>query len=151
MEWLYALLAILAVLWLLGWRARLRSAARFPRWYNLERPGHVALLDEIRERYARVLADQSHEFVDCTFKPASLLPYPKEEIRKGLAVLLDFVEGRRDSTLLDKHIRAQATAQVLRGSLMQLETFLEVPAAELPRDPEANKQFGLRWLRHSEK
>jgi len=148
--WIYALVVVLLVAWLVAWRARLQSPGGFPRWYNLERPRHVALLDEIREGYATVLGDESHAFVDCTFKPAALLPYPKEEIRKALATLLDFVEGRRDSTLLDNQIRTQEISQVLRGSLMQLETFLEVSPAELPSEPEANEEFGLRWLRQSE-
>ena len=150
MEWIYAVVVLLAVLWLMGWRSRARQAG-FPHSYNLERPKHVAIIDEVRERYATAMADQSNEFADCMFKPADLLPYPKDEIRKALTALLDFAEGRRDSTLLDEHIRSPSIVQVLRGSLMQLETYLDVPAADIPHDPDANREFGLRWVQRREK
>ena len=150
MEWIYAVVVLLAVLWLMGWRSRARQAG-FPRSYNLERPKHVAIIDEVRERYATAMADQSNEFADCMFKPADLLPYPKNEIRKALTALLDFAEDRRNSTLLDERIRSPSIVQVLRGSLMQLETYLDVPAADIPHDPDANREFGLRWVQRREK
>lgn len=150
MEWIYAVVVVLVVLWLMGWRSRARRAG-FPRSYNLERPKHVAIIDEIRERYATTMADQSNEFADCMFKPADLLPYPKNEIRKALTALLDFAEGRRNSTLLDERIRSPSIVQVLRGSLMQLETYLDVPATGIPHDPDANREFGLRWVQRREK
>lgn len=83
-----------------------RAAIRhMPSSFDLNDPAHVVLVDEIREKYSAFLADGSHPYSQCMYRPSSLLPYPKEVIRRALTALLDFVEGRRNSNLLDEAIR----------------------------------------------
>lgn len=149
---LVALVVLLAALWIASWwvtRRALRRRAHAgaaPEWYSLENPDHVLRIDEIRRGYAKVLS-RGGEFADCVYKPAALLPYPKEEIRRALTALLDFAEGRRDSSRLDPAIRTPDVADTLRAALMQLNHFLDVPAEQIPREPRANTEFGLKRTR----
>jgi hypothetical protein len=88
MEWWIALVAVLTVVWLLS---RRRAQQRLtpmpiaqqliPHSYDLDNPEHVVRIDEIREAYANLLTHDESEFGNCTFKPASLLPYSRQEIR----------------------------------------------------------------------
>lgn len=114
--------------------------------FDLHDESDVRFIDRIREDFSRQLADESAPYADCWFKPAALLPHPKETIRQALNTLLDFVEGRRDSPYLDRRIRSPEVAQTLRACLALLERYLEVPEEDLPSDPEENRRAGLALL-----
>ena len=157
MEWLIALVVVLAVVWLLGRRAAQRRLAAMPvmpqlipHSYDLDNPEHVARIDEIREAFAQLLRHDESEFADCTFKPASLLPYSRRESAEALSAILDFAEGRTPSEHFDPIIRQPAVVTTLQAALVQLQTFLEVPPDEIPREHRANVEFGLRHRRASE-
>lgn len=154
MEWMLGIVVALALVWLISRRPRRKASAAAdlrsippPPWYNLENPTHVVLIDEIREKYAAVLAAGTGEFADLTFKPASSLPYPKEDIRRALSALLEYAKGERQSSLLDPQIRTAAVIGTLEACLVQLDTFLDVPPEDIPRDPRANLEYGLRQTR----
>ena len=156
MEWVIALVVALAIVWLLGRRAAQRSLAPMPTTpqliphsYDLDNPEHVVRIDEIREAYADLLTREEGEFADCTFKPASLLPYSRREIAEALSAILDYAEGRAQSQHFDPIVRQPAVVATLQAALVQLETFLEVPAEEIPRDSRANIEFGMRYRRRS--
>ncbi len=154
MEWVIAIVVVLTVVWLLGRRAARRRVARMrmisqliPHPYDLDNPEHVVRIDEIRERYAALLAHDESAFADCTFKPASLLPYSKQEIREALSAILDYAEGRAESSHFTPVIRQPAVVATLQAGLVQLESFLDVPPDDIPREHRANVEFGLRFLR----
>ena len=154
MEWLIALVVVLAAVWLLSRRTARRrlpptpvTPQLIPHPYDLDNPEHVVRIDEIREAYARLLAHDDSEFADCTFKPASLLPYPKREIAEALSAMLDYAEGRTSSKHFDPGVRQPVVVTTLQAALVQLEAFLEVSPSELPRDRRANIEFGLRHRR----
>ena len=78
------------------------------------------------------------------FRPASGLPYSKGDIETALIALLDFVEGRRESRLLDVAIRTPEEAEIIRTCLVLLDDFLDVPPEQLPTEPKANARVGFR-------
>jgi hypothetical protein len=151
MEWWIALVAVLTVVWLLS---RRRAQQRLtpmpiaqqliPHSYDLDNPEHVVRIDEIREAYANLLTHDESEFGNCTFKPASLLPYSRQEIAEALSAILDYAEGRASSDHFDPIIRQPTVVTTLQAALVQLETFLDVPPDEIPREQRANIEFGLR-------
>jgi hypothetical protein len=114
--------------------------------FDLENERHVRLIDRIREDYSRQLADETGPYAECWFKPAAILPHPKETIRQALNTLLDFVEGRRQSPYLDQAIRSREVASTIRACLAMLDRYLEIPEPELPTDPEENRRVGLAIL-----
>jgi hypothetical protein len=151
MEWWIALVVVLAVVWVLSRRAARRRLAPMPvtpqlipHSYDLDNPDHVVRIDEIREAYANLLSHDESEFADCTFKPASLLPYPKRDVAEALSAILDYAEGRTSSKHFDPIIRQPTVVTTLHAALVQLETFLDVPPGKIPREPRANIEFGLR-------
>jgi hypothetical protein len=156
MEWLIALIVVLAVVWMLSRRAATRRVVPtpdtpqlIPHSYDLENPEHVVRIDEIREAYADLLSHEEGDFADCTFKPASLLPYSRREIAEALSAILDYAEGRAQSKHFDPIVRQPTVVATLQAALVQLETFLEVPPDEIPREPRANIEFGMRHRRRS--
>ena len=118
-----------------------------PQRIDLDDVLHMAIIDDIRERYSAFVADESHPYAGCIYRPASVLPYPKATISGALGALLDFVEGRRDSSLLDDALRTADVAGTLQTSLSNLDDFLEVPAESLPTDPKQNLLVGERLSR----
>ena len=126
-------------------RAASELSGQDPRsgYFDLNNVAHIELLDEIRMAYATVLTDESHAYTGCMFRPAALLPYPKPLIRTALLALLDFAEGRRDSTLIDIGMRRLAMVYTIRNTLDHLDDFLDVPPEQLPTDPIENSAVGL--------
>lgn len=123
------------------------TAAALPAQIDLNDVLHVTIIDLIREKYSAVLADQSQPYAGCLYWPTSLLPYPKRDIKRALNALLDFVEGRRPSTLLDVSIRTPELAETLRIALIALDNFLDVPTENLPTNPQENALVGARLSR----
>lgn len=125
-------------------RLEQRTAARDqPVAFDLNDPADVALIDRIRAQYSALLTDESHPYSECMYRPAALLPYPKEVIRQALSALLDFVEGRRTSDLLSADLRDPEIADVIRVALNSLEEFVDVPPARLPTNPRENMRVGI--------
>lgn len=102
-------------------------------------------MDEIREKYGALLANEAGEFAGLVYRPVSLLPYPKEEIRKALTALLEYAQGLRESRHLHPRIRKPSVVDTLMASLLHLDTFLDVAADVIPREPQANVEFGVRY------
>ena len=127
-------------------RAASKLADQGPRsgYFDLNNVAHIKLLDDIRMAYGALLADESHAYTGCMYRPAELLPYPKPMIRAALLALLDFVEGRRDSTLIDIGMRRLDMADTIRNTLDILDDFLDVPPEQLPTDPIENSAVGLK-------
>jgi hypothetical protein len=155
-EWLIALVVVLSVVWMLSRRAAGRRVVPtpvtpqlIPHPYDLENPEHVVRIDEIKEAYADVLSHEEGDFAECTFKPASLLPYSKREIAQALSAILDYAEGRAQSKHFDPILRQATVIATLQAALVQLEAFLEAPPDEIPREPKANIEFGMRHRRSS--
>lgn len=123
------------------------TAAALPAQIDLNDVLHVTIIDLIREKYSSLLADQAQPYAGCPYRPASLLPYPKDDIRRALNALLDFVEGRRPSTLLDVSIRTPELAETLRIALITLDDFLDLPTESLPTKPQENALVGARLSR----
>lgn len=119
-------------------------APALPPQIDLEDILHVAIIQEIRQKYGALLSDNSHPYAGCMYRPASLLPYPKATIRRALQALLDFVECRRESKFLDSALRTSEIAATLRTALVSLDDFLDVPAANLPTDARQNLLVGSR-------
>jgi hypothetical protein len=115
-----------------------------PSSFDLTDPFHVALLDEIRSAYGDHLSDGLGAYDGCVFRPASGLPYSKGDIETALAALLDFVEGRRESPLLDAAIRQPEAADNIKTALFFLDDFIDVPPEQLPTETNANLQVGFR-------
>ena len=131
------------------WRA-VQLQDHVPSSFDLSDPAHVALLDGIRSAYGNHLADGLGGYDGCMFRPASELPYAKGDIETALTALLDFVEGRRESRLLDAAIRQPGVAENIRTSLVLLDDFLDIPPDQLPTEPKANAREGFR-LREEER
>jgi len=106
---------------------------------------HMALVDEIRERYAAALRDQSGPFGACAFKPASALPFPKEAIAQSLQLLIDVGEGRASSEHLDSRSLTPDVVKTIDRCAQLLNTFLDVPPDQLPSDPDQNAKFGAQF------
>lgn len=124
--------------------SRSASAAPIPSRFDLDDVLHVTMIDDIREKYSALLADESHPYSQCMYRPASLLPYPKEAIRSALEALLDFIEGRRNSAFVEAGMRTPQAADTVRFTLHLLDDFLDVPAAQLPTQPHDNLRAGHR-------
>ena len=103
---------------------------------------HVRFAGVIWERYKTVLAEKSGPFARCQFKPQSLLPYPKRDIAKALAMLLDVGEGRVPCRFIQVRSIPPEAIDTMKGALERLDRFVDVPPGELPADPEANATFG---------
>lgn len=118
-----------------------------PLEFDLSDPSDVLLIDKIREQYSALLADESGPYAGCIYRPTVLLPYPKEVIRHALTTLLDFVEGHRDSDLLDPSIQRPEVSEMIRTALVSLEEFIDVAPQDLPTNPTENARVGLRLQR----
>ena len=118
-----------------------------PEDFDLDDPVHMALIDDIRTKYGELLGDETHPYAKCLYRPASLLPYPKEVIERALSTLCDLVEGRRSSDLLDPAIHQPEFADTIKSTLIHLDGFLEVPADCLPTDSMENMRVGHRLQR----
>lgn len=150
LKWfLFAVLAAVLVRWYRKSRAtgeptrQLHSVLQVPERFDLSRADHVLIVDTIRERYSEVLAANDGPYAGCIFKPTAMLPFPKEDIRRALAALLAFNEGRAQSPFLDVSLRSDAAADTIRSCLVLLDDFLEVDPAILPVEPHANAQAGF--------
>lgn len=119
-------------------------AAALPEEIDLNDVLHVAIIDDIREKYSLLLADDSHPYARCFYRPTSILPYPKAMVERALRSLLSFVEGREESAFLDSSFRSPEAAEVIRGSLACLDNFVDIPAESLPTDPQQNLLIGSR-------
>ena len=120
------------------------TSTEVPSSFDLSDPVHVVILDDIRSAYGQHLADDTNPYSSCMFQPASSLPYPKTDIRNAMTALLDFVEGRRESSLLDVGLRQPEVAETLKVALIRLDDFIDIPPADLPTDPMENIQVGFR-------
>lgn len=124
---------------------RSATAGTIPSRFDLDDVLHVTMIDVIREKYSVVLAGEGHPYAQCMYRPASLLPYPREAIKAALEALLDFIEGRRDSVCLEAGMRTPQAADTVRTALLSLDDFLDLPAAELPTEPNENLRAGLSF------
>jgi hypothetical protein len=129
------------------WFKRPPTRPPFPPRYNLDDPVHVLLLDEVVQEYAALLADESHGYAKCMYRPAELLPYPRGEIRKAVEAMLAYAEGRKSSRLLEPKAQCEELAQHLRTCLAYLDDYLEVPPEQLPRDALENARVGAQLRR----
>jgi hypothetical protein len=109
---------------------------------------HLQLVDDIRLRYGELLADGGSPFADCQFKPNAILPYPKQYIGRALRLLIDIAEARAKSVHLEPGVLSGEMVTTVKGCLVLLDSFLEVPPGDLPTDPDENAAFGSR-LRQS--
>src|SRR5713101_4748449 len=144
-----AFLAFAAIIWVttgfLRHAGSNRPLVALPATFDLDNPAHVAIIDDIRMKYATLLADQTHPYARCMYRPAAMLPFPKVAIKTALVSLLDFSEGRRPSRLLDQSLRTPDFARTLNSVLLRLDDFLEVPANSLPTEPTDNSVVGTRF------
>ena len=115
-----------------------------PTVFDLSNSAHIEVIKDIRQTYADTLQDETGPYARCMYRPSSLLPYPKPVIRAALTALLDFVEGRRASVLLDGSIRTAQVADHLEAALVHLDDFLDVAPEKLPTDPLENASIGLQ-------
>lgn len=129
---------------------RVADVEIIPSTFDLDDVLHVTMIDVIREKYSAVLAGEEHPYAQCIYRPASLLPYPKEAIRSALEALLDFIEGRRNSAFLETGMRTPRAAETVRTTLLVLDDFLDVPAAELPSEPYENMRVGLQFQKRTQ-
>jgi hypothetical protein len=79
--------------------AWLRTKPRFgdetpPEQLDPNEMQHLRFVDDVWERYGRVLAEQGAPHAACRFRPAATLPFPKDAIGRALDMLLDIGEGR---------------------------------------------------------
>jgi len=134
-----------------------RSNPAIPREYDLENPDHIAILTDVRAAYANELARTDGAYGKCMYKPAAVLPFPKDTIRTALTALLDFAVGRRTSGLLDPSLRSSEVVETIQTCLTLLDDYLELPAGELPTDHVENATAGeaflarLRWSAFAKK
>lgn len=110
--------------------------------FDLNNPEDIASIQRIKKAFADTLQDESSVYADCMYRPTAELPYSKPVIRGALTSLLDYVEGRRDSVLLDDGIRTAEAAKTIDSTLNLLEDFLEVSPERLPEDPKENLRAG---------
>lgn len=152
MLWLIGALTVVACLWL---ARHTRSRAVSSRGsalggitsFDLSAPIHVAALDEIRERYSSLLANDVGMYAGCLYRPASMLPYPKKQIREALSTLLTFVDGQAESPLLDADLRTPEASETIRKCILSLDDFLDIPEHDLPTDPMENVVVGTQFIR----
>ena len=107
---------------------------------------HVRLADVVRRRYAGTLANADHPHANCTFKPESLLPLPKDYVDKSLRFILDLGRGKIRSVVVEPGAISADDLEVVERSLQILQTFIDVPVNELPSDPEENERFGREYV-----
>jgi len=104
---------------------------------------HLRLAGDIWESYADLLADRDQPFAGCRFKPESMLPLPKTYVVQALEMLVALGEGSVGSI----HMRARAippdVVSSMRDAREQLDGFVDVPAHELPQDPEENARYAV--------
>ncbi len=115
-----------------------------PTAFDLNSRTHVEVIEDIRQKYADTLQDETGPYARCMYRPSSLLPYPKPVIRAALTALLDFVEGRRASALLDVGLRTAQVSDHIEAALVHLDDFLDVAPEKLPTDPSENASVGFQ-------
>lgn len=115
---------------------------RLPKQLDLTNREHAHLVDDIRERYSAVLMRQDGEFKGCLYRPATMLPYPAPDIERALQSLLSVAEGKVKSPYFPASIfGTEAAAETIGVCLLHLSEFIDVPAADLPREPAANSVY----------
>ena len=101
---------------------------------------HLSWVDAVQRKFGEVLADTTSPYAACRFKPAGLLPYPKDYIAIALQFVIDLGEG----TIRSPHVGALMPDVVasLKEGRKRLDDFLDIGPDELPKDPEENARFG---------
>jgi hypothetical protein len=104
---------------------------------------HVRFAGAVWEEYGQFLANDGGQYAGCRFRPQATLPFTKEGIAAALQLLLDIGEGRAACAFIDTRSIPAEALDSMRQALLRLADFLDVPAGELPTDPEDNEAFGV--------
>lgn len=107
--------------------------------FNLRRSADASRINAIIDGYSKVQGWPSGPHKDCVYRPASDLPFPKEEIRAALEALLQVAQGQatpcRD---LMGYFASDEAAEVIGSNLADLDSYVDIPADQLPTDPRQN-------------
>lgn len=113
-----------------------------PAELNPNEQKHLRLAGDIWERFGELLADDGLPYAGCRFRPESLLPFPKAYIAEALDMLVAVGEGRIQSVHIHSRSISPGVVEAMKQAREQLACYVDVPADELPRDPEANARYG---------
>lgn len=91
--------------------------------------------------------EEAGEFAECLYRPASDLPYPPEGIRRCCELLIRIADAEREE-FADRELLVQER-EALGLALFSLDYFLDMPAAEIPRQKLSDG--GLRGHYESQK
>ncbi len=102
-------------------------------------PAHVAFALSVVGDYDAT-RESSAAFADCLYRPVSDLPYPQLEIRRCCEFLIGIADDERAS-LSGDHSLLVNERDAIGFALFSLDYFLDLPAAEIPRQKLKNLAF----------
>lgn len=82
-------------------------------------------------------------FAECLYRPAADLPYPEQEIRRCCEFLIDIADSP-PASFAGNHELLAKERDALGIALFSLDYFLDLPAAEIPRQKMQNLAFARR-------
>lgn len=109
----------------------------FPKVYDSEDFLHKKFAEEVTQAYAKLWAND-FDYKNLIYKPESVLPLPKEEIKKAA---LFFVEHGHYPEKMKENIQAL---------LVYLDDFIPIESDQLPLDLSENLRIGGEWERRME-
>ena len=82
-------------------------------------------------------------FAECLYRPAADLPYPEDDIRRCCEFLIGIADGP-PASFAGNHELLAKERDALGIALFSLDYFLDLPAAEIPRQKMENLAFARR-------
>jgi hypothetical protein len=83
------------------------------------------------------------EFAECLYRPASTLPYSPAVIRRCCEFLIGVADNPNPSWEDDRDLLTKER-DTLGLALFSLDYFLDLPAADIPREPRENMEFAKK-------
>lgn len=116
--------------------------AYFPDNLNSQDPLHDKFAEKIVQDYGGVIANPG-KYAKCIYRPVSLLPYPKQYIKKACR----FIRGqlRSEHPNWERPANTDEMLNRIGGIEAFLPNFIEIPESELPTDTRENLKVGSSY------
>ncbi|MFH1292281.1 MAG: hypothetical protein ABIH87_03725 [bacterium] len=116
--------------------------AYFPESFDTKDPLHDKFAEKIIQDYGGVMAN-SGKYAKCFYKPVSLLPYPKQYIKKACQLICKELNSEHPNW--ERPANADEMIKNIGAIEAFLPNFIEVSVSELPTDTSENLKVGSSY------
>ena len=116
--------------------------AYFPDSFDPQDPLHDKFAEKIVQDFGGVMANPG-KYAECIYRPASLLPYPKQYIKKACQFICK--QLRSEHPNWERPANADEMLNNIGAIEAFLPNFIEIPESELPTDTRENLKVGSSY------